>query len=219
MVHTLSDTLSNLDITFPKPDIRSAGLQTNISIIISTSGTFTSLHNLVFSQNGEAIATKSQHLFYIPGDVRSWSESFNISNFHYFLHSVDPSVDHISLTWQYGMPPLQGSTYGTRKCHRGDDTEWRCVRRNCRGCPWTYGWLVCEGQLRCTGEEMTWVYDNDGQACNHENRLGKIQCGEENEFYAISIPGDSERISGRRRFSFWTVAGHRLRKFLFGWMM
>jgi hypothetical protein len=95
-----------------------------------------------------------------------------------------------------------------RSCHH---TEHKCVRRNYHGCPWTEGWLVCDGYLNCSGEERTWVYDDGG--CNSESPDMKILCGGEKEGIILSsdIGG-----WGRRNFSFWTVVRHRLRKFFFG---
>jgi hypothetical protein len=202
-------SFSNIaEIILEKPNLELAGFQANISMIINTSGTFTSFYNLIFLQNDKIISKQSHHSFYVPTDIPIWSEYFNISNFYYQLHSDDPSAHQISLTWQYGIPPRQGSTYGTRGC---DNTNWACIRRNCYGCPWTFGWHLWEGHLNCSGEGQTWIYDDNGMGCSNENRSIQILCGDRNEGILILEMG----IPGRRKFSFWTVAKHRFRK-LFG---
>jgi hypothetical protein len=177
-------------------------------MITHPSGTFASLYNLIFLQNDEVMRTQLHHPFYAPGATHKWSEVFNISNFYYRLHSIDPTFNQTILTWQIGIPPHQGSTYGIRSCHH---MERNCVRRNCHGCPWTEGWLVCDGYLNCSGEEKTWIYDDGG--CNNESRDMRILCGDEREGI---ISSSDIGVSGRRKFSFWTVARHRLRKFFFG---
>ena len=202
-----------LELISKKLSVKSAGLQANISMVINTLGTFTTLFNLEFLQDNEVISTQSHHQFYSPANLHKWNENFNITNFHYNLHSIDPLIDRISMTWQHGIPPPLGSKYGIRACRHGQDTEWRCVRRNCYDCPRTYGWLVCQGFLNCSGEEKTWIYDGD-QACSDISSSTRILCGgdgKEGFIITRDISG-----SGRRNFSFWTVATHRFRKFLFG---
>ena len=73
--------------------------------------------------------------------------------------------------------------------------------------------MICDGYLNCSGEERTWIYDDGG--CNNENRDTRILCGDEREGVLLST---GIGVSGRRNFSFWTVARHRLRKFLMGYI-
>lgn len=199
------------DIVFESQNIQSAGFHANISMIVNQSGTFTSFYDLLFLQNDRAISKQSHHAFYTPADTHTWREYFNVSNFYYLLHSLDPTVDEISLTWQYGIPPQHGSTYGERTCHHGKPEGWTCVRQNCYGCSWTHGWLLCEGHLNCSGEETTWIYENEA-GCRNKNRSTMILCANGNEGVVMA---DDIVVFGRRNFSFWTVAKHRLRK-LFG---
>jgi hypothetical protein len=203
-----------LEFDLPRQDIKSAGLFANLSIIVSPSGTFTSLHGLRFMQNDEIVSTQTHHAFYIPGDINPWSESFNISNFHYFIHSINPSADPVHLVWQHGIPPQQGSSYGTRKCHHID---WTCTQKSCRGCRNEHDWIECEGFLNCTGEETTGVYTGEELGCSNESRGTGVRCGTAGN--SIVIGFGIGGVPVRRKFSFWTVAKHRLRKYILGWGM
>ena len=204
----------SLEFDLPREDVQSAGLLANLSIILSPSGTFTSFHGLRFLQNDDTISTKTHHAFYIPGDIHPWSESFNVSNFHYFIHSINPAADPVNLVWQHGIPPQQGSIYGTRECHHMD---WSCTQRSCRGCRAAHDWVECEGLLNCTGEETTGVYPGGELGCSNESRGVGVRCGTAGDDLVIGLGIGGVPV--RRNFSFWTVARHRLRKYLLSWGM
>lgn len=71
---------------------------------------------------------------------------------------------------------------------------------------------MCDGYLNCSeGEERTWTYggDDDRMGCRGENGSRMILCGDKNLEIVMSM---DNAVSGRRKFSFWTVARHRLKK-------
>ena len=201
-----------LEFEPPHEHVKSAGLLADLSVIVSPSGTFTSLRKIQFLQNDESLSTLSHHTFYTPGDIRPWSEQFNISNFYYFIHSINPSADPINLVWQKGIPPQQGSTYGTRNCHH---MNWGCSQRTCQGCLKDHNWVECHGFLNCTGEEMTGVWTGAGLGCSHQGGGTQITCKTEGNMINIGLGIGGVPV--RRNFSFWTVARHRLRKYLSNW--
>jgi len=201
-----------LEAQLPRGHVKSAGLLANISIIVCPSGTFTSLHSLRFLQDDETISTQSYHVFYIPGDIRPWREAFNVSDFHYSIHSDRPTHDPVTLIWQSGIPPRQRSIYGTRKCHYSD---WSCTQRSCPTCPKTHNWVDCKGFLNCTGEETTAVYTGSEAECSNESRETGMKCG--NGANSIIIGLGIGGVPVRRNFSFWTVARHRLMKYFSSW--
>lgn len=190
----------------------SAAFRAYVSVIINNSGTFISLANLEFLQNNVNVLELAQHTFYRPDNSPNWPETFNLSDFYYTLDPIDLSDKRTGVTWQNGIPPTPGSTYGRAECINQDVKVWNCTRRNCGGCPWDNGWLECEGYMDCGGIETTWK-SAEGDVCVQVREARGVLCGNEERHYnSVEVQCKDGCELGRRQFSVWKVALHRMRK-------
>ena len=93
--------------------------------------------------------------------------------------------------------------------------DWTCTQWSCPTCLNTHNWVDCKGVLNCTGEETTEVYTGVEAGCSNESRGTRVMCGNEGNNIIIGLGMGGVPV--RRNFSFWTVAKHRLRKYLSSW--